>query len=83
MPERDAPTREQELFERALDTPAPQRDALLARECGDDARLRERIVRLLEAHGAALSTVDVARAWLMQLPVGMTFTAERDAAQQQ
>ena len=34
---------------------------------------------LLERHGLALSTVDVARAWLQLLPAGATWTAERAA----
>jgi hypothetical protein len=34
---------------------------------------------LLEQHGAELSTVDVARAWLRLLPAGAVFTAERAA----
>jgi len=36
-------------------------------------------LELLEAHGRDLSTEDVARAWVMRLPAGMTFTAERAA----
>lgn len=34
---------------------------------------------MLERHGLALQTVDVARAWLQHLPGGIVFTAERDA----
>jgi len=34
---------------------------------------------LLEEHGADLETADVARAWLLRLPAGITWTAEREA----
>ncbi len=67
------------------DDPPP----LLAGECcrgrfessepDDDINYSVLALEMLEKHGAALSTVDVARAWLMKLPVGMTFTAERAA----
>ena len=45
----------------------------------DDINYSVLALELLEAHGAALSTEDVARAWLNRLPVGATFTAERAA----
>lgn len=45
----------------------------------DDINYSVLALELLERHGEALTTEDVARAWLTRLPVGMTFTAERDA----
>jgi serine/threonine-protein kinase len=41
--------RVQELFHRAADLPAAERDALLAAECGDDERLREEVRALLDS----------------------------------
>lgn len=55
------------------------RDRFEASEPDDDINYSVLALGMLEAHGAALSTVDVARTWLMRLPVGMTFTAERAA----
>jgi len=48
-------------------------------EPDDDINYTVLSLLLLEAHGADLSTVDVARMWLNRLPLGMTFTAERAA----
>src|SRR5688572_5816722 len=45
----------QELFSRAVDIPAAERDAFVAREVGDDAGLREELTRLL-AHDRGKST---------------------------
>ncbi|MBW2295370.1 MAG: ADP-ribosylglycohydrolase family protein [Deltaproteobacteria bacterium] len=45
----------------------------------DDINYSVLALELLEAHGSALSTEHVARAWLNRLPVGATFTAERAA----
>jgi len=45
----------------------------------DDINYSVLALEMLESHGAKLSTVDVARAWMNKLPVGMTFTAERAA----
>ncbi|HUJ42190.1 MAG TPA: protein kinase [Opitutaceae bacterium] len=42
--------REPELFEALLERPPAERAALLARECGGDAALRERLLALLHAH---------------------------------
>ena len=48
-------------------------------EPDDDINYTVLALQMLEAHGAALSTEDVARAWLTRLPIGATFTAERAA----
>ncbi len=45
----------------------------------DDINYSVLALGLLERHGTRLETVDVARAWMNELPVGMTFTAERAA----
>jgi ADP-ribosylglycohydrolase len=45
----------------------------------DDLNYAILALRLLERHGRALTTDDVATAWLWDLPVGRTFTAERVA----
>jgi len=45
----------------------------------DDINYSVLALELLEAHGRDLTTEDVARAWVMRLPAGMTFTAERAA----
>lgn len=42
--------REQELFQRCLDTDPGDRAALLGRECGENIELRTRIERMLEFH---------------------------------
>ena len=41
------------IFDAALATSGAERDALLARECGDNARLREKVESLLAAHREA------------------------------
>ena len=41
------------IFDAALATSGAEREALLARECGDDARLREKVESLLAAHREA------------------------------
>ena len=53
--------------------------AMVRSEPDDDINYTVLALQLLEAHGTALTTVDVARAWLRDLPVGWTFTAERAA----
>lgn len=45
----------------------------------DDINYSFLALLMLEEHGAALTTEDVARAWLRLLPIGQTFTAERAA----
>ena len=45
----------------------------------DDVNYSVLALMLLEQHGQAMSTADVARAWLKLLPAGQTFTAERAA----
>lgn len=45
----------------------------------DDLNFPLLALDLLEAHGAALTTEDVAQAWLANLPAGRVFTAERAA----
>ena len=55
------------------------RDRFEASEPDDDINYSVLALGMLEAHGASLSTIDVGRTWLMKLPVGMTFTAERAA----
>lgn len=44
--------REQEIFQRCLETEPARRKALLERECGEDEELRKRILRMLDIHGA-------------------------------
>ena len=48
-------------------------------EPDDDINYTVLALLMLEEHGAALGTADVARAWLRFLPAGATFTAERAA----
>ncbi|MEM9378529.1 MAG: serine/threonine-protein kinase [Planctomycetota bacterium] len=48
-----------ELFERALERPAEERAAFLARTCADDAERRARVERLLVAHERAQETPTV------------------------
>jgi ADP-ribosylglycohydrolase len=48
-------------------------------EPDDDINYSVLALMLLEEHGAALTTADVARAWLRLIPGGVTFTAERAA----
>ncbi|BCJ35754.1 hypothetical protein Athai_32570 [Actinocatenispora thailandica] len=45
----------------------------------DDLNFALLALELLERHGSALSTEDVAQAWLTELPAGRLFTAERVA----
>ncbi|BCJ30101.1 ADP-ribosylglycohydrolase family protein [Actinocatenispora sera] len=45
----------------------------------DDLNFALLALELLERHGVALSTEDVAQAWLSELPAGRLFTAERVA----
>jgi ADP-ribosylglycohydrolase len=45
----------------------------------DDLNFAILALRLLERHGSAVSTDDVAAAWLADLPAGRVFTAERVA----
>jgi ADP-ribosylglycohydrolase len=45
----------------------------------DDLNFALLALELLERHGRALSTEDVAQAWLTELPAGRLFTAERVA----
>jgi ADP-ribosylglycohydrolase len=55
------------------------RQQLSRAEPDDDINYTVLSLLLLEAHGADLTTTDVARMWLNRLPLGMTFTAERAA----
>lgn len=48
-------------------------------EPDDDINYSVLALTMLEQHGAALDTVDVARAWLRLLPFAAVFTAEREA----
>jgi ADP-ribosylglycohydrolase len=48
-------------------------------EADDDITYTVLALMLMEEHGLALSTADVARAWLRLIPGGATFTAERAA----
>jgi ADP-ribosylglycohydrolase len=48
-------------------------------EPDDDINYSVLALILLEEHGMALTTADVARAWLRLIPGGVTFTAERAA----
>jgi ADP-ribosylglycohydrolase len=48
-------------------------------ERDDDLDYTVLALLMLEERGAALSTQDVARAWLTRLPAGATWTAEREA----
>ena len=52
---------------------------LVRSEPDDDINYSVLALQMLEEKGAALETVDVARAWLKSLPVAWTFTAERAA----
>jgi ADP-ribosylglycohydrolase len=52
---------------------------LIARaEADDDIDYTVLALLLLEEHGVKLQTSDVARAWLLRLPAGITWTAERE-----
>ncbi len=55
------------------------RGQFAASAADDDINYSLLALELLEAHGRALRTEDVARAWLNRLPAGMTYTAERSA----
>jgi ADP-ribosylglycohydrolase len=55
------------------------RDVIERSEPDDDINYTVLALLLLEEHGLALRTVDVARAWLRRLPAAATFTAERAA----
>jgi ADP-ribosylglycohydrolase len=55
------------------------RGRLTRSEADDDINYSLLALTMLEEHGAALTTVDVARAWLKRLPAGQTYTAERAA----
>jgi non-specific serine/threonine protein kinase/serine/threonine-protein kinase len=44
---------EQQIFQACLDVPGEQREECLERLCGRDEELRERVIRLLEAHARA------------------------------
>ncbi len=48
-------------------------------EADDDINYTVLALLLLETHGTALETADVARLWLTRLPAGATWTAERAA----
>ena len=55
------------------------RGHLTRSEPDDDINYSVLALHMLEAHGAELTTENVARTWLRELPVGWTFTAERAA----
>jgi ADP-ribosylglycohydrolase len=55
------------------------RGELCRSEPDDDINYTVLALMMLEAHGSALTTTDVARCWLKHLPIAMTFTAERAA----
>jgi ADP-ribosylglycohydrolase len=55
------------------------RDQLCRSEPDDDINYTVLALLMLEEHGSALTTEDVARAWFQRLPVGGTWTAERHA----
>ena len=55
------------------------RGRIVRAESDDDINYTVLALTLLEAHGAAMTTADVARAWLRLLPAGTTWTAERHA----
>jgi ADP-ribosylglycohydrolase len=55
------------------------RGELRASIADDDINYSVLALMLLERHGDALTTTDVARAWLTYLPVASTYTAERAA----
>ncbi|MGE4650589.1 MAG: ADP-ribosylglycohydrolase family protein [Myxococcota bacterium] len=59
--------------------PGSTRGRIVRSEPDDDINYTVLALQLLEVHGTALTTEDVARAWLRDLPVGWTFTAERAA----
>ena len=55
------------------------REYLSRSEPDDDINYSMLALLMLERHGAALTTNDVARTWLRLLPAGKTYTAERAA----
>jgi ADP-ribosylglycohydrolase len=55
------------------------KENLTRSEPDDDIMYSVLALMMLEEHGAALETVDVARAWLRYLPAATIFTAEREA----
>ena len=55
------------------------RDFITRSEPDDDINYTFLALLMLEKHGRNLSTNDVARAWLKQLPAAQTYTAERSA----
>jgi hypothetical protein len=55
------------------------RNEIRRAEPDDDLNYTVLALMMLEQHGAALTTVDVARSWMLYLPPGQTFTAERAA----
>jgi ADP-ribosylglycohydrolase len=55
------------------------KDNLQRSEPDDDINYTVLALVMLEQRGLELTTADVARAWLLLLPPGMTFTAERAA----
>ena len=55
------------------------RGELVRAEPDDDINYTVLALLLLERHGTALCTADVARSWLRLLPAGTTWTAERAA----
>ena len=67
------------LLEGTAVFPACCRGHISRSEPDDDIHYTTLALIMLETHGVALTTEDVARTWLNYLPVGMTFTAERAA----
>ena len=65
--------------EHALVKPEWCAGAFTRSEPDDDVNYSVLALMMLEAHGADLRTVDVARHWLRRLPAGSTYTAERAA----
>ncbi len=59
--------------------PASTRGKIAFMETDDDIRYTVLGLTILERHGALFTTADVARAWWNTLPIGQTFTAERQA----
>lgn len=63
----------------ALVAPASCRGRMTRSEPDDDINYTVLALLMLEEHGLALETEQVARAWLRYLPAGAVFTAERAA----
>jgi ADP-ribosylglycohydrolase len=55
------------------------RENIVRAEPDDDINYTVLALLMMEKHGLALETADVARAWLRYLPGGTTWTAEREA----